>query len=385
MTVVIAQTGSQPRMKVPLLDLQAQYATLREELRAAVDRVMESQQFILGAEVQALEDEVARYCGSTHAIGCASGSDALLLALMALDIHEGDEVITTPYSFFATASAITRLGARPVFVDIDPRTYNIDASRARQAITERTRAIMPVHLYGQCADMEALAAICEQYDIPLVEDAAQAIGAEDSERRAGSIGAIGCLSFYPTKNLGGAGDGGMMTTNDGSLAERLRSLRFHGETSKYHHRFVGINSRLDALQAAVLRVKLPHLDGWSDARRTNANRYTQLFTDAGLLEELGLPFVRDRVRHIFNQYVIRAGERRDALVAHLKRNGVGAEIYYPLPLHLQECFRFLGYADGDFPIAEHAARETLAIPVYPELTSGQQEYVVETIQRFYRD
>lgn len=384
MPVVIAQMGSQPEMKVPLLDLQAQYATLREELRAAVDRVMESQQFILGAEVQALEDEVARYCGSSYAIGSASGSDALLLALMALDIQEGDEVITTPYSFFATASAITRLGARPVFIDIDPRTYNIDASRVRQAITERTRAIMPVHLYGQCADMEAFAAICEQYDIPLVEDAAQAIGAEESERRAGSIGAIGCLSFYPTKNLGGAGDGGMMTTNDDKLAERLRILRVHGESSKYHHRYVGINSRLDALQAAVLRVKLPYLDRWSDSRRTNAERYAQLFTDAGLTEELGLPFVRDRVRHIFNQYVIRAGERRDQLIAHLKRNGVGAEIYYPLPLHLQECFRFLGHALGDFPIAEQAARETLAIPVYPELTAEQQEYVVETIRRFYQ-
>jgi dTDP-4-amino-4,6-dideoxygalactose transaminase len=371
-------------MKVPLLDLQAQYAALRDELRVAVDRVMESQHFILGAEVQALEDEVARYCGTKHAIGCASGSDALLLALMALEIEAGDEVITTPYSFFATVSSITRLGARPIFIDIDPHTYNLDASRVEAAITERTRAIMPVHLYGQCADMEALAALGERHHIPLVEDAAQAIGAEDRGRRSGSIGAIGCYSFYPTKNLGGAGDGGMMTTNDAALAERLRSLRVHGEASKYHHRFVGLNSRLDALQAAVLRVKLPHLDGWSDARREHAELYARLFTDAGLAEEVGLPFVREGVRHIFNQYVIRAGERRDELIAHLKRNGVGAEIYYPLPLHLQECFRFLGHAPGDFPIAEQAARETLAIPVYPELRPEQQEYVVETIRRFYQ-
>jgi dTDP-4-amino-4,6-dideoxygalactose transaminase len=384
MTTAPVPTGSQTEIKVPLLDLKAQYAALRDELRAAVDRVMESQAFILGSEVCALEDEVARYCGARHAIGCASGSDALLLALMALDIKEGDEVITTPYSFFATASAITRLGARPVFVDIEPRTYNIDASRVERAITEHTRAIMPVHLYGQCADMSALLEISERHGIPLVEDAAQAIGAAERGHQAGSMGAVGCFSFYPTKNLGGAGDGGMMITNDDRLAERLRILRVHGESSKYHHRLVGINSRLDALQAAVLRVKLPHLDGWSDARSANALRYTQLFTDAGLSEELGLPFVREQVRHIFNQYVVRTGERRDALVAHLKRNGVGAEVYYPLPLHLQECFRFLGHAPGDFPFAEQAARETLAIPVYPELRPEQQQYVVETIRRFYQ-
>jgi dTDP-4-amino-4,6-dideoxygalactose transaminase len=371
-------------MKVPLLDLQAQYAALRDELRAAVERVMESQHFILGAEVQALEEEVARYCGSTHTIGCASGSDALLLALMALGIGEGDEVITTPFSFFATVSSITRLGARPVFVDIDPRTYNIDTALVEAAVTERTRAILPVHLYGQCADMDALLSLGEQHNIPIVEDAAQAIGAEDFGRRAGSMGTIGCYSFYPTKNLGGAGDGGMMTTNDSELAERMRVLRVHGETSKYYHRFVGINSRLDALQAAVLRVKLPHLDRWSDARAKNAERYAQLFTDAGLTEEVGLPFVREHVRHIFNQYVIRAGHRRDDLIKHLKENGVGAEIYYPLPLHLQECFSFLGHTTGDFPLAEQAARETLAIPVYPELTPEQQQYVVETIQYFYR-
>jgi len=371
-------------MKVPLLDLQAQYATLRDELRAAVDRVLESQHFILGAEVEALETEVARYSQAKYAIGCASGSDALLLALMALDVGAGGEVITTPYSFFATASSITRLGARPVFVDIDPRTYNTDVSHLEAAITERKRAVLPVHLYGQCADMDAIISICERYNIPVVEDAAQAIGAEDRGRRAGSLGVIGCFSFYPTKNLGGAGDGGMMTTNDDQLAERLRALRVHGETSKYHHARVGLNSRLDALQAAVLRVKLPHLDAWSDARRKNAERYTRAFTDAGLAEELGLPFVRSRVRHIFNQYVVRAGQRRDDLIKHLKENGVGAEIYYPLPLHLQECFSFLGHTEGDFPIAEQAARETLALPIYTELRPEQQHYVVETIRRFYR-
>jgi dTDP-4-amino-4,6-dideoxygalactose transaminase len=371
-------------MKVPLLDLYAQYAALRDELRAAVDRVMESQQFILGSEVKALEAEVARYSQTKHAIGCASGSDALLLALMALGIGEGDEVITTPYSFFATVSSITRLGARPVFVDIDPRTYNIDVSRVEDATTSRTRAIMPVHLYGQCADMTALLEIGERLSIPVIEDAAQAIGAEDKGRRAGSPSSIGCFSFYPTKNLGGAGDGGMLVTNDDQLAERLRVLRVHGETSKYHHARVGINSRLDALQAAVLRVKLPHLDRWSDARRENAGRYAQLFLDAGLTGELGLPFVRDHARHIFNQYVIRAGARRDALIAYLKQNGVGAEVYYPLPLHLQECFRFLGHAEGDFPVSEQAARETLAVPIYPELRPEQQQYVVDTIRRFYQ-
>ncbi len=383
MTVATVQTSSQTKMKVPLLDLQAQYATLREEVRAAMDRVMESQHFILGAEVQALETEVASYSQSKHGIGCASGSDALLLALMAVGVRPDDEVITTPYSFFATVSSITRLGARPVFVDIDPRTYNMNEAQAIASITARTRAVMPVHLFGQCAEMEALTRACAGRNIAIVEDAAQAIGAEDQGRRAASIGSIGCFSFYPTKNLGGAGDGGMMVTGDDELAERLRMLRVHGAATKYFHRYVGLNSRLDAIQAAVLRVKLPHLDRWSEARRDNAERYNQLFLDAGLTEELGLPFVRSRVRHIFNQYVVRAPGRRDALIKHLKENGIGTEVYYPLPLHLQECFSFLGYGEGDFPVAEQAARETLAIPVYPELSPEQQQYVVETIRRFY--
>jgi dTDP-4-amino-4,6-dideoxygalactose transaminase len=382
MSVVGKKTPSQAKMKVPLLDLQAQYSTLRDELRVAVERVMDSQQFVMGPDVLALENEIARYTQSRHAIACASGSDALLLALMGLEIKANDEVVTTPHSFFATASAITRLGARPVFVDIDPLTYNIDVSKIEAAITEHTRAIMPVHLFGQCAEMDAVMEIGRRHNLPVIEDAAQAIGAEDNERQAGSIGAIGCFSFYPSKNLGGAGDGGMMTTNDDALAARLRILRVHGSATKYYHTLMGVNSRLDSLQAAILRVKLPHLDGWSEARAGNAERYNRLFEDAGLSEEIGLPIVRSGVRHIFNQYIIRARGRRDALIEHLKQNEIGTDIYYPVPLHLQECFSYLGYRKGDFPEAERAARETIALPIYPELTAEQQSYVVETIHEF---
>jgi dTDP-4-amino-4,6-dideoxygalactose transaminase len=384
MSVVGKQIGSQTKMKVPLLDLQAQYSTLRDELRVAFERVMDSQQFVMGPDVSALENEIARYTQSRHAIGCASGSDALLLALMALEIKPNDEVITTPYSFFATASAIARLGARPVFVDADANSYNIDVSKIEAAITERTRAIMPVHLYGQCAEVDALMEISRRHNLPVIEDAAQAIGAEDGGRQAGSTGAIGCFSFYPSKNLGAAGDGGMMTTNDDALASRLRILRLHGSATKYYHSLIGINSRLDSLQAAILRVKLPYLDGWSEARAKNAERYNRLFEDAGLSEEIGLPFVRKDVRHIFNQYVIRVRGRRDALVEHLKQNEIGTDIYYPVPLHLQECFSYLGYVEGDFPESERAARETIALPIYPELTDEQQSYVVETIREFMR-
>lgn len=375
----------QTKMKVPLLDLRAQHEALREEIRAAFERVMESQGFILGPEVRAIEEELAEYSGVRHAVGCASGSDALLLALMALGVGAGDEVITTPYSFFATAAAVTRLGARPRFVDIEPRTYNLDPALVSEAVNERTRALMPVHLYGQCAEMDAINEVARHHGLPVVEDAAQAIGAEDGGRRAGSLGLVGCFSFYPTKNLGAAGDGGMLTTDDDEFAERLRSLRVHGERTKYHHRYVGINSRLDALQAAILRVKLPHLDAWSDARAANAARYQEMFADAGLLEEVGWPLVREGVRHIYNQFVIRvAGGRRDALREHLARQQVGTEIYYPVPLHLQECFAYLGYAEGDFPEAERAARETLALPIYPELTAEQQQYVVASISSFFR-
>jgi dTDP-4-amino-4,6-dideoxygalactose transaminase len=371
------------RMKVPLLDLQAQYATIRDEVRAAIDRVFESQQFVLSPEVQALEEEIARYSQTKFAVGCASGSDALLLALMSCGVGDGDEVITTPFSFFATASAITRLGARPVFVDVDERTYNIDPKLVAAALTERTKAIVPVHLYGQCAEMDPLTELGQSRSIPIIEDAAQAIGGEDRRRRAGSMGTIGCFSFYPSKNLGGAGDGGMLVTNDLEHGRRLQMLRVHGEEQKYHHRVVGLNSRLDALQAAVLRVKLPHLDAWTAARQRNAQQYELMFGDAGLSERVDLPLVRAGARHIFHQFVIRARDgRRDGLREHLRARGVGTDVYYPVPLHLQECFAYLGYQKGDFPIAEAAAQETLALPVYPELTTEQQDYVVSAVKDF---
>ena len=372
-------------MKVPLLDLQAQYATIRDEVRAGVDRVFESQQFILSSEVQALEEEIARYSQAKFAIGCASGSDALLLALMSCGVGDGDEVITTPFSFFATASAITRLGARPVFVDIEEPTYNIDPKLVAAAISENTKAIMPVHLYGQCAEMDPLLELSQARRIPIIEDAAQALGAEDRHRRAGSMGAIGCFSFYPSKNLGGAGDGGMLTTNDLEHARRLHMLRVHGEERKYHHKVIGLNSRLDALQAAVLRVKLQHLDAWTAARQRNAQQYALMFGDAGLGEQIDLPLVRAGVRHIFHQFVIRVRDgRRDGLREHLRKRGVGTDVYYPVPLHLQECFAYLGYKEGDFLIAELAAKETLALPIYPELTEEQQGYLVRATCEFYR-
>ncbi|HYR75278.1 MAG TPA: DegT/DnrJ/EryC1/StrS family aminotransferase [Pyrinomonadaceae bacterium] len=383
-------------MKVPLLDLQAQYQTIRDEVRLAVDRVFESQQFVMGAEVQALEEQIAEYSQTKFAIGCASGSDALLLALMSCEVGKDDEVITTPFSFFATASAIARLGARPVFVDIDERTFNINPSLVGEKITARTKAIVPVHLYGQCAEMDPLIELSRHgrrrtadqdvgAPIPIIEDAAQAIGAEDARRRAGSMGTIGCFSFYPSKNLGGAGDGGMLTTNDVEHAQRLRLLRLHGEEQKYHHKIVGINSRLDALQAAVLRVKLRHLDEWTNARQRKARQYELMFAEAGLSEEVETPLVRSGARHIFHQFVIRIRDgRRDALREHLRERGVGTDIYYPVPLHLQECFAYLGYKEGDFPIAERAAKETLALPVYPELTDEQQDYVVSAIAEFFR-
>jgi len=369
-------------MNVPLLDLQAQYVSLRDELREAIDRVMSSQRFVLGDEVRELENTLAAYCETKHAIGCASGSDALLLALMALDIKAGDEVITTPFSFFATAACVARLGARPVFVDIDPDTYNLDPSRLEDAITPRTKAIMPVHIYGQCAPMDPILELGKQRGIPVIEDAAQAIGATDKGRRAGSMGVIGCFSFYPTKNLGGAGDGGIVTTNDDHLAARLRRLRAHGGSTEYEHEEVGINSRLDELQAAVLRVKFPHLDRWSDERAQKAKFYTELLNNANLSFLLTTPQVRSDGRHIFHQYVIRVPGNRDALMEHLKAHGVASKVYYPIPLHRQACFSYLGYKEGDLPQSESAARETTALPAYPELTAEQQVYVVETIKSF---
>jgi dTDP-4-amino-4,6-dideoxygalactose transaminase len=371
-------------MKVPLLDLKEQNDALRPEIEAALGKVLDTNGFILGSEVAALEKELAEYCGTKHAIGCASGTDALLLALMAFDITYGDEVITTPYSFFATVSSITRLGAKPVFVDIDPRTYNLDVSQIEAKITERTKAIQPVHLYGQCADMEALRKISEKYGIPLVEDAAQAIGAEENGVRAGAMSEIGCFSFYPSKNLGGMGDGGFMTTNDNEIAHKLFALRVHGSFERYYHKWIGLNSRLDGFQGAVLRIKLPHLDSWSDNRKANADYYRQLFSDAGLTEQIMLPYERENVRHIYNQFVIRVPEKRDELRKFLNENEIGTDVYYPVSLHLQECFEYLDYKKGDFPESEKASRETLAIPIFPELKKEQQEFVVEKIAEFFK-
>jgi dTDP-4-amino-4,6-dideoxygalactose transaminase len=367
-------------MNVPLLDLQTQYASLRDEMRHAIDRVFESQRFVLGDEVQKLEASIAAYCETKHAVACASGSDAVLLALMALDLGAGDEVITTPFTFFATGAAITRLGARPVFVDIDPSSYNIDVSQVENAITERTKAFLPVHLYGQCVEMDALLELSKQHGIPIIEDAAQAIGATDRGDRAGSMGLMGSFSFYPTKNLGGAGDGGILTTSDDDVAERLRRLRNHGGRNEYQHEEVGINSRLDELQAAVLNVKMRHLDRWSDERARKAAVYDELLDDTPF--ELITPSVREEARHIYHQYVVRVPRYRDALMEHLKQHGVGTKVYYPIPLHRQECFAYLGYEEGEFPESERAARETFALPAYPELGEAQQVYVVETIKSF---
>ena len=369
-------------MKVPLIDLQAQYVSIRDEVRQAVDRVFETQQFVMGPEVAALEAEVADYCQTTEAIGCASGSDSLLLALMALDVGVGDEVITTPFSFFATASAVARLGAKPVFVDIDPITYNVNVARVADAMKPRTKVVLPVHLYGQCAEMDQILALCHEKEITVIEDAAQAIGAEDRGRRAGSMALAGCFSFYPSKNLGAAGDAGIIVTSDADFAARVRRLRVHGGLTEYQHVEVGINSRLDSVQAAVLRAKLPHLDDWSNARAQKAQTYSQLLEGAGLSFKLYPPFVRPDGRHIFHQYVVRVPEHRDALMDHLRVRGVATKIYYPIPLHLQECFSYLGYHEGQFPEAEKAARETFALPLFPELTTEQQEYVVNAIRDF---
>ncbi|HUK62689.1 MAG TPA: DegT/DnrJ/EryC1/StrS family aminotransferase [Dongiaceae bacterium] len=364
-------------MTVPLLDLKPQYADLKSEIDEAVHRVLDSTRFIGGPEVSGLEDEVARYCQSKHAIACASGTDALILALRALGVGPGDEVVTTGYSFFASAGTVVNVGAIPVFVDIDPRTYNIDAHRLEAAITSRTKAVVAVHLYGQCCDLTAVKAVCDKHRLYLIEDAAQAIGAEWEGRRAGSVGDVGCFSFFPSKNLGGAGDGGMLTAQDDALAERLRLLREHGAKPKYHHSIVGTNSRLDALQAAILRVKLRHLDRWSEARARNAALYDQLLEGS----PVGRPFRDTRARHIYNQYVIRTPER-DAMRQHLSERGVGTEIYYPVPLHLQQCFATLGYKTGDLPQSEAAAHETLALPIFPELTEEQIRHVAATILEF---
>lgn len=382
---------------VPLLDLKAQYATIREEVREAIDRVAESQHFILGPEVTAFEAEVAAFSDCAHAVGMSSGSDALLAALMAINLQPGDEVITTTYSFFATAGAISRLGGTPVFVDIDLPTYNIAVADVAAAITSRTKAIIPVHLFGQMADMDLILEVAKLQGIPVIEDAAQAIGAAYRGHKAGSMGLSGCFSFFPSKNLGAFGDAGMVTTQSAEQYDRLKLVRGHGAKPKYFHAEVGGNFRIDALQAAILRVKLAYLPGWTAGRQRNAARYRELFADRGLVrdaslstEELAasggvvLPDVAPESTHIYNQFVIRSG-RRDALMRFLKERQIGTEVYYPLPLHQQVCFANLGYKAGDFPQAERAAAESLALPIYPELTEAMQATVVEAIAEFARD
>lgn len=371
-------------MNVPLLDLKAQYSSIKEDVVNAMLEVVEAQGFILGPKVAEFERQVAEYSGAKWGIGVSSGSDALVISLMALDIGRGDYVITTPYTFFATAGAIARVGAIPVFADIDPKTYNIDPNKVDEAAAklprERLKAVIPVHLYGQCCDMDGIERVAAKYGMAIIEDAAQAIGARDKKgSAAGSIGDMGCFSFFPSKNLGAFGDGGMVVTNDDTLKERLFILRAHGSSPKYYHKFIGGNFRLDALQASVLAVKLKHLDLWSEKRRENAALYDMMFKNLGLA--IQLPYISPGSRHIFNQYVIRTKDR-DTLAAHLKARGVGTEVYYPLPLHLQECFRYLGYKKGDFPVSEAAADETLALPVYPELTRDMLAYVVSCVKEF---
>ena len=372
-------------MRVPLLDLKKQYQGIKQEIETAVYDVLESQHLILGPKVSELEEKIAQYCHTKHAIGVSSGTDALLVALMTLDIKPGDKVITTPYSFFATAGVIARLGAQPVFVDIDPLTYNLSTERLASLLNKnkqaKYKAIIPVHLFGQCADMDPLLELARTYDIKVIEDAAQALGAKYKDREAGSLGDIGCFSFYPTKNLGGIGDGGMVVTNDSQLAEKIRLLRVHGAKDKYHHSLIGGNFRLDAIQSAVLLVKLKYLDQWTKKRQENAVNYDKLFTEAGLDTKIKLPHRESHNFHIFNQYVIRVPDR-DKLQQFLKDNDIATEIYYPVPFHLQECFKYLGYQKGDFPGSETAAMQTLALPIYPELVRHQQEYVVSKIDKF---
>jgi dTDP-4-amino-4,6-dideoxygalactose transaminase len=363
---------------VPLLDLQAQYRPLRDELLAAIMRVCDSQRFILGPEVDALERELAAALDVRETIAVSSGTDALLVAMMALGIGPGDEVVTSTYSFFATAGCIARLGATPRLVDIDPATYNLSAAGVRAAMSPRTKAIIPVHLYGLCADMDPILAIAAEAGAAVIEDACQAIGATDRGRQAGSIGMAGCFSFFPSKNLGAFGDGGLVTTNDPAIAAEIRLLRNHGAQERYYHQRIGGNFRLDALQAAVLRVKLPHLPAWTAMRRANARRYVRLFADAIPDGRVVLPVEPADQRHIYNQFIVRV-PHRDRVRAYLTEHGIATEIYYPVPFHLQECFVELGYRAGDFPEAEAAASSTLALPIYGELTEGQQEAVVQTI------
>ncbi|MBV9303120.1 MAG: DegT/DnrJ/EryC1/StrS family aminotransferase [Acidobacteriaceae bacterium] len=366
----------------PFLDLSHQFESIQDELESSVLRVLRSQRFILGHEVEAFEAEIAAWNSSRAAIACASGSDAVLLALMALDVAPGDEVITTPFTFVATGTAITRLGATPVFADIEPGAFNLDPTQVESAITRRTRAIIPVHLFGCPADLAPIIAIAEANSIPVIEDAAQAIGAKYRGRQIGTIGQIGCFSFYPTKNLGCAGDGGLVVTNDEQLTERLRILHVHGSRTRYSYDVIGINSRLDALQAAILRVKLPHLDDWTRARRRNADQYSRLFSKYSLDSHVRLPKAPDYAHHVYNQFTIRTSDR-DRLRAYLRDSGIPTEIYYPFPLHLEPAFSYLGKKPGDYPEAERAPREVLSLPIYPGLSIEHQMQVVEAIARFY--
>jgi len=374
-------------VSVPLLDLKKQYAAIRDEVKRAADELFESQMFILGPRVEAFEKAVASYVGTKNAVGMSSGTDAQLAALMALGIGPGDDVVTSPYTFFSTAGAVARLGARPVFCDIDPATFNVDPEKLAKAITPKTKAIQPVHLFGQSADMEPILDVAKRKGIPVIEDACQSLGAAYKGKKAGAMAEFGCFSFFPSKNLGGFGDGGMVTTDDDGNAQTLRAMRMHGETSRYHHGFVGGNFRLDALQAAVLHVKLPHLDGWAEGRRKNAREIETLYLEYGgrLYPEGGLAFPREAAgrHHVFNQFVVRVGKgRRDALKERLAARQIGNAIYYPVPLHLQECFANLGGKAGDFPEAEKAANESLALPVFPELTGEQKRFLAFTLAEF---
>ena len=370
-------------MNVPLLDLKAQYRTIKSEVMQAIEAVCDEQGFVLGPRLTAFEEATAQYIGSRYAIGCASGSDALLLSLMAMGVKAGDEVITIPFTFFATAGAVSRLGAKPVFVDIQPDTFNIDPTLMERAITPRTKAIIPVHLFGQCADMVAINEIAKRKKMYVIEDACQAIGASQGNKRAGILGDTGCFSFFPSKNLGGFGDGGLITTNDKALADSMAMLRVHGSQVRYLHEAIGFNSRLDALQAAVLQVKLKYLDQWTEGRRRNAERYRQLFAQAKHADRVTLPPTAPGNFHVYNQFTVRV-PKRDELRTFLKEKGVGSEVYYPLPMHLQNCYRDLGHQKGSFPLSERAAEEVMSLPIYPELTEAQQSYVVEMIAEFYK-
>ncbi len=384
MSDALAAGGDAPRAPIPLIDLVAQFRGQQDEILEAVTKVFTEQKFILGEEVALLEAESAAWCDARFGIGCASGTDALILALMAIDLPPGGEVITSPFTFFATGSSIWRTGGKPVFVDIDPLSFNLDPACVAAAVTSNTRAIMPVHIFGQCAEMDPLWRIATRHNLAIVEDACQSIGAAYKGRKAGVLGTVGCFSFFPTKNLGGAGDGGLMTTDDESVAKRLKRLRVHGDVGVYEHLEVGLNSRLDALQAAVLRIKLRKLDEWTQARQRNARRYSMLFDEYGLLDVLTPPPVLPERLHVFNQYCVRVHDgKRDAVLKSLRAEQIGCAIYYPKPLHIQTCFSSLGYKAGMLPVAEKACTEVLALPVFPELTEAQQEEVVKGLARAF--